>query len=140
MANKSGLLQVCVTCRRSNPEATEDAGADGQPVEGQYLFDRLTHAVGIDDALKDQLAVEPVECMNACQTSCTMSLRSPGKYGFVIGDLDGSEERIEDVLAFAKSYTQSEKGLPAWRERPEHMRKNTLVRLHPSPDFSETID
>lgn len=137
MANKSELMQVCVTCRRSDPTET---AAEGQPVEGQKLYDRLAEAVSNDEAMRTRLSVEPVECMNACQQSCTVSLRSAGKYGFILGDLDSSDERVDDVLSFAQSYAASEKGLPAWRERPEHIRKNTLVRLHPSPNFSEMKD
>ena len=137
MANKSELMQVCVTCRRS--DSTELA-AEGQPVEGEKLYTRLSEAVSSDDAMRGRLSVEAVECMNACQQSCTVSLRSAGKYGFILGDLDASEDRVNDVLSFARSYSESEKGLPAWRERPEHIRKNTLVRLHPSPNFSEMKD
>lgn len=137
MANKSGLLQVCVTCRR---EVSNDGSAEGQTQSGQALYDRLSEAVCNDEVLKDSFSVEPVECMNACQSSCTVTLRSAGKFGFVIGDLDETDERVDDVLTFAKSYAESEKGSPAWRERPQHVRKNTLVRLHPSPNFSDMND
>ena len=137
MAKKSGLLQVCVTCRRFDHT---DTAADVRPVEGQLLHDRLVEEVNKDAVLKDALSVEPVQCMNSCQQSCTVSLRSAGKYGYVIADLDKSDDRVEDLITFSKLYVASESGAPVWRERPEHIRKNTLVRLHPSPEFPNMKD
>ncbi|WP_114011233.1 DUF1636 family protein [Cohaesibacter intestini] len=137
MAKKSGLMQVCVTCRRIDPT---DTAADARPIEGQLLHDRLVEAVSKDDVLRDTLAVEPVQCMNSCQQACTVSLRSAGKYGYVIAELDKSDERVDDLLSFSRLYVASDTGAPVWRERPEHVRKNTLVRLHPSPEFPDMKD
>ena len=128
MEGSSAVLQVCTTCRRASENSTFDPDA---PVEGQLLLDALAAGIDEDEILSKSLHLQPVECMNNCQLACTVAVRSEGKFNFVIGELDSSSERVEDILSFAKSYIAAENGSPAWRERPEHVRKNTIARLHP---------
>ncbi|SNY93543.1 Predicted metal-binding protein [Cohaesibacter sp. ES.047] len=147
MSSKAGVLQVCVSCKRPraiDPDTANDeaksADATSESCEGQQLFEALQNAFGRTPDLDEAFSVEPVECMNGCQSSCTVALRAQGKFGFVIGQLDPSEERIADIVSFTQSFHEAENGLPPWRARPPHVRKNTLVRLHPSPNFSERSD
>ncbi|PLW78622.1 hypothetical protein C0081_03275 [Cohaesibacter celericrescens] len=128
MVEKTGVLQVCVTCKRVPLPGQEVP--DGPP-DGQALFEALQDACAKRPDLDGQIAITPVECMNGCQLACTVAIRADNKYNFVIGKLDSSAEKIDDLLNFAQSFVDSENGLPPWRDRPVHIRKNTLVRLHP---------
>ena len=40
-------------------------------------------------------------------------------------------------LQFARQHQAHVDGLPVWRERPEHVRKNTIARVPPMPVFKE---
>lgn len=101
------------------------------PPAGQRLFDGIKSALAQSGRTDIQLA--PVECMNGCQSSCTAAIQASGKYSFVIGNLSDDASSIEDLVAFTRAHNAAENGLPAWRERPVHIRKNTLARLHPAP-------
>ena len=36
-----------------------------------------------------------------------------------------------DIVAFARLHQAHDQGLPMWRERPDHIRKNTVARVPP---------
>ena len=136
LLSKSGVLQVCISCKRPDLVAESDDEAS----EGQRLFDAVRKVLCEQSNLSEQIVLQPVECMNGCEVSCTAALRGEGKYNFVIGQLDASAERVEDLLSFAKSFADAENGLPAWRERPVHIRKNIIARLHPLPTSQHKKD
>lgn len=132
MSNEAGspsILQICVTCRTQEdllaPMADNESEAKRS---GQRLYERLLDQ---KDALGADIEIQAVECMNGCQSACTASLQAAGKYSFLIGNLDDSDERVQDLLSFANAHAEADTGLPAWRDRPVHVRKNTLARLHP---------
>jgi predicted metal-binding protein len=116
-------LFVCITCRG---QAT-DAAQSEQPRPGARLLAALNEA---SDAQREGLAIEPVECLSNCNRSCTVAVTASGKWTYVIGALD-PDTHADDVLTFARLHRAHEAGLPAWRERPEHVRKNTISRVPP---------
>lgn len=128
-AGSPSILQICVTCRTQEDLQTPvpDDGIEAKR-SGQKLYERL---IDQQDVLNGDVEIHAVECMNGCQSACTASLQAAGKYSFLIGNLDDSAERVDDLLSFANAHAAAENGLPAWRERPVHVRKNTLARLHP---------
>lgn len=109
-------LFVCVTCRREGdlPDA---------PRSGARLY----------AALKDRAAdvdVAPVECLSNCTRSCSAAVAAPGKWTYVVGDLD-PEINVEDMLSFARTHEAAPDGLTPWRERPVHVRQHTIARVPP---------
>ena len=109
-------LFVCITCRREGDTTAE-------PRPGARLY----------AALKEQatdLNIVPVECLSNCTRSCTTAVSAPGKWTYVIGHLD-PDRHVADILQFARSHEAHAEGLPVWRERPEHVRKNTIARVPP---------
>ena len=76
------------------------------------------------------LEVVPVECLSNCTRSCSAAVAAPGKWTYVVGHLD-PDRHVGDILQFALQHRDHEDGLPAWRERPEHVRKNTIARVPP---------
>lgn len=114
---------VCITCRPAG-----DAGLQLRPGARLYA------------ALKEQAAdleVVPVECLSNCTRSCSAAVTAPGKWTYVVGYLD-PERHVDDVLQFARQHRAHAEGLPVWRERPEHVRKNTIARVPPMPNVRES--
>jgi len=110
-------LFVCITCRRE--------GDLSEPRPGARLYAALKEQAGETD-------VQPVECLSNCTRSCTAAVAAPGKWTYVVGHLD-PEQNVDDVLQFARLHGASADGLTVWRERPVHVRKNTIARVPPMP-------
>jgi predicted metal-binding protein len=121
--SRETTLFVCVTCRGQ----TADAGQGEQPRPGARLLAAINST---PDACREGLAIEPVECLSNCNRSCTVAVTAPGKWTYVLGALD-PDLHADDVLTFARLHRAHEAGLPAWRERPEYIRKNTISRVPP---------
>ncbi len=111
-------LFVCVTCRREG-----DPPAEVRPGARLYA------------ALKDKAAdldVQPVECLSNCTRSCTAAVAAPGKWTYVVGHLD-PDQNVPDMVQLARLHRASPDGLTVWRDRPAHVRKNTIARVPPMP-------
>jgi len=117
-------LFVCITCRL-NGETTEDQ----QPRPGARLIGILSQL--IEDG-QQEIEIVPVECLSNCTRGCTVAISGPGKWTYVLGALD-PEQHADDVLRFARLHHAHAEGLPVWRERPVHIRKNTIARVPPLP-------
>ena len=115
-------LFVCITCRREG-----DPPADVRP--GARLFAALKEQAG-------DLDVQPVECLSNCTRSCTAAVTAPGKWTYVVGHLD-PDQHVADMVQFARLHGESADGLTVWRDRPGHVRKNTIARVPPMPIVKE---
>ena len=111
---------VCVTCRRE--------GDASEPRPGTRLYAALQEQAAGD------LEVVPVECLSNCTRSCSAAITAPGKWAYVVGDLD-PDQHVGDVIAFARLHRESTDGLTVWRDRPVHIRKNTIARVPPLKEF-----
>jgi predicted metal-binding protein len=118
----NSTLFVCVTCRGS-----DDAAGAEEVRPGARLLAALERQLAADGAT---LEIVPVECLSNCQRSCTAAITAPGKWTYVIGHLD-PDCHVDDILQFAHQHQAHSDGLPIWRERPAHIRKNTIARVPP---------
>jgi len=107
-------LLVCVTCR-------SEAGPIG-PGLYEALGERL--------ASQPDIALKPVECLSVCKRPCTVALAAPGKWTYVVGDLD-RDTHLEDIVVAARRYAASPEGIVPWRERPLSFRKGVVSRTPP---------
>jgi predicted metal-binding protein len=114
-------LFVCITCRLLG-ETTEDQEARPGARLMKILSQRLEGA--------EHIEIVPVECLSNCNRGCTVAVSGPGKWTYVIGALD-PEQHADDVVQFARLHHSHADGLPVWRERPVHIRKNTIARVPP---------
>jgi predicted metal-binding protein len=115
-------LFVCITCRL-NGETTEDQ----QPRPGARLIGILSQL--IEDG-QQEIEIVPVECLSNCTRGCTVAVSGPGKWTYVLGALD-PEQHADDIVRFVRLHHAHAEGLPVWRERPVHIRKNTIARVPP---------
>lgn len=123
IASETGetTLFVCVTCRTQAPEAA--------PPDELRAGARLLAAIEtVPAAQRAGVTVVGVECLSNCNRACTVAVTAPGKWTYVLGALD-PDLHARDVLAFAQLHQRHDAGLPAWRERPEYIRKNTVARV-----------
>jgi predicted metal-binding protein len=115
-------LFVCITCRL-NGEIVEE-----QPQRpGARLMQILSPLV---EAGAPEIEIVPVECLSNCSRGCTVAVSAPGKWTYVIGALD-PEQHADEVLQFARLHQAHADGLPVWRERPVHIRTNTIASVPP---------
>jgi predicted metal-binding protein len=127
-ARQRSKLFVCITCRL-NGEAT----ADQEERPGARLMKALSQLVEAGEPnIEQDIEIVPVECLSNCTRGCTVAVSGSGKWTYVIGALDPAQH-AEDVVQFARLHQAHAEGLPVWRERPVHVRKNTIARVPPLP-------
>ena len=110
----AATLLVCVTCK-------SQAGPMG-PGLFEALAERLSSEPGV--------ALKAVECLSVCKRPCTVALAAPGKWTYVVGDLD-RDSHLEDIVVGARRYAASPDGIVPWRERPLCFRKGVVSRTPP---------
>ncbi len=118
-------LHVCVTCRRGEEPLEPKEERSGYKMQAALV--EVMKRAGAGD-----IELVPVECLSGCKRSCTVALAAPGKWSYVIADLDPTRH-APDVLAFARAYAEHAEGVPAWRERPEIVKRSVLARIPPLP-------
>ena len=112
-------ILVCVACRSG-----DETGA--RP--GQLLFEALQSRLASTDPRR--IALVPVECLSVCKRPCTLALAAPGKWTYVVGDLDRATH-ADDIVDAATRYAGAPDGIVAWRERPQSFRKGVISRTPP---------
>jgi len=118
-------LHVCITCRRGEEPLEPKEGRSGYKM-------RLALAEALQNREAGGVELVPVECLSGCKRSCTVALSAPGKWSYVIADLDPARH-APDILNFAAQYAAHPDGVPAWRERPEIVKRSVLARIPPLP-------
>lgn len=120
-------IYICGACRPKN------ADADSPLRPGRDLAADLAEKLE-NQGLAQRFSLKMMQCMSVCSRPATCAFVSPGKFTFTIGDLD-PKTAADDIITFAKFYAESPDGIPAWRDRPEQIRKGTISR---TPSFSAT--
>jgi predicted metal-binding protein len=110
---------VCVTCKRAEEEGVRP---------GQTLFETLQRRLPF--APNANVALRSVECLSVCKRPCTVALSAPGKWTYVVGDLD-DEANADDIVEAALKFAATPDGLIPWRERPKSFRKGVVSRTPP---------
>ena len=117
-------LLACVTCGGS---AQRDA--DGL-TRGERLLRQLEQVRSDDDA---SVTVGSGPCLWACKRSCAVHLRSPGRVGYVLVELEESAAVARALLDYAALYGRSETGAVPFREWPMALRGHFMCRLPATP-------
>ena len=112
-------ILVCVLCR---PAGT----ARELPRAGLALFE-VVHEAGLRDG--QPFAVRAIECMSACDRSCTVAIQAPGKTTYLFGGLLPTLAYANDVLACARLQESSPDVWMARECRPGTLREGILARI-----------
>lgn len=109
---------VCTACGLS-----EDAD---QLSDGKQLQDELS----LLSADIPHIVVMPVDCLAVCERSVTVAFAAPGKWSYVIGDVDLLKDK-GDIISVADAIARSPHGVPAMTDRPPFFRKGVVSRTPP---------
>lgn len=110
---------VCTTCCHE--------GGSCRP--GYDLIRKLQHALSLaGPVVGEEFELSGVACLAGCSRPCTVAFRASGKATYLFGDID-PETDIDDLVAFADRYRQSEDGWSHAGERPGRLRHSTLARI-----------
>jgi predicted metal-binding protein len=118
---------VCITCRHENEEGVRP---------GKILFDAVQASLLSRE--ESNIALRAVECLSVCKRPCTLALAGPGKWTYVVGDLD-KQTSVDDILDAALKFAATEDGIIPWRERPLSFRKGVVSRTPPLPKSLEEV-
>lgn len=119
---------VCTTCASKWENGTR-VGESG----GEKLLKRLQYDY---QNLQDQeIKIQPVECMSACNRSCVICFAAQDKYTYLFGDIspDLSSKEVAGVFECADKYYNHPQGLLPWAERPDPLKKGVLARIPAIP-------
>ncbi|WP_242096611.1 MULTISPECIES: DUF1636 domain-containing protein [unclassified Sphingomonas] len=116
-------IVACSTCR-SGDDATGPRG-------GTRLVAAL-RAVKASDPAYAGVAVQAMPCLFACQDSCTVHLRAPGKIGYVLGRFTPDEAAARAILDHAVLHAASDDGQVPYKSWPEGVKGHFLTRTPPA--------
>ena len=119
-------LVVCTTCRLAE-DRREDA--EGRP-GGDLLLEALRDAL-VGHPARGALALEPMPCLFACTSHCTVHIRAPGKMGYLLGRFSPTEKDAIALLDYAAAHLRSLDGVVRFAEWPERIKGHFIARLPP---------
>lgn len=111
-------LVACETCG--------GASADG-PSRGARLLAELR--VALQRAGDIGVDVAPVRCLWACKKSCAVLLRASEKVGYVLVELEPSDEVARALLDYAQLYLQSVDGAVPYKVWPAALKGHFHCRI-----------
>jgi predicted metal-binding protein len=123
MTGASAEIVACCTCGGASGEA------DGRS-RGEHLLELLRR----EREERGDIGVEivTVRCLWACKRSCAVMLRSVGRVGYVIVDLEPNETSARALLDYATSYLQSADGAVPFKTWPAALKGHFHCRI-PQP-------
>jgi len=122
-------LLICVKCRGTQ-EVPDDARRPGRA-----LYDAVAEA-----GVPPQIRLRAVECLQNCDSGCSVALRGGNRWSYVYGRLDTTDADM--LIEGATLYDAAVDGLIPWRQRPEHFKRNCVARIPPLtfPDLDLEAD
>lgn len=108
-------LHVCTACRAGHDLA------EGETPAGQALHDALLPLAG------DALVLRPVTCLCGCERGCTAVISQPGKWSYMLGNLDAGQ--AADLVTYAAAYAASGSGTVLPSRRPASLQRAIIGRV-----------
>ncbi len=116
-------LIACETCGSAERESHGST-------RGERLLGALRAALGARPERTD-VTLSATRCLWACQRSCAVHLRGPGRAGYVLCELEPSAASAEALLEYAALYARSADGAVPYRQWPAALRGHFLCRTPP---------
>jgi predicted metal-binding protein len=104
--------------RAAAPRVHDEALRPGDPVRG---------SAGVT------LSLSSVRCLWACKRSCAVHLRAAERAGYVLVELEPTEQTARALLDYAKLVGQSSDGSVPFKQWPDPLRGHFLCRLPAMP-------
>ena len=122
-------LVVCETCAGVRSDVYGRSG-------GAQLYAELVeeHTRAARDT---SLTIRTVRCLWACKRPCNLHIRSHGRSGYVLCDLEPDPATARAVLEYASLYARSADGAVPFRSWPDAVRGHFLCRIPPAAPGDE---
>lgn len=99
------------------------------PENGLRPGEALYNAVIAQD-LPETVQVTPTECLQNCESGCSVALRDGEQHWtYVYGNLDPEDAAM--LVQGARQYSETSDGVIPWRQRPDHFKRNCVARIPP---------
>lgn len=126
------IMFVCTSCASAHRTKQAIRVSGGERLLGQL------QALHQGSPLQEELSIQPVECLSACEKDCAIALIASGKPTYLFGSLPVVEEELEStaaaVLEFAKQYHAKADGSISYIKCPELLKKRVLAKVPPLPE------
>lgn len=116
-------LFICISCGRGG----EFQGEAGSTPDGKRLYEALQSLLVDAGAARPPVKLCPAVCFANCERGCTAAIASPGKWSYMLGDLD--VEHAADILVYADAYARSTSGVVLPSGRPASLQKSIVARF-----------
>ncbi|MEM7241142.1 MAG: DUF1636 domain-containing protein [Pseudomonadota bacterium] len=113
-------ITVCDTCNRA-----EKRGTDILPKDGEILAHLVEQAALGDDTLE----IRRFGCLAGCDHACNISIQEAGKFSYVLGCFEPTQEKADAIVGFAQLYHQSKSGMVPLKERPTALKGHMRAKL-----------
>jgi predicted metal-binding protein len=123
-------IVACSTCGAA-------AGEPGARSLGEQLLDRLR--LELESRGDIGVSVTSVRCLWACKKSCAVMLRSFGRVGYVIVELEPSDVSARALVDYARLYLESDDGAVPYKTWPAALKGHFHCRIPSSSDFTGAL-
>ncbi|MBD2253857.1 DUF1636 family protein [Nostoc parmelioides] len=117
-------LFVCKSCHRSSQERPGNP-----PFDGNIFLDKLNDLC-IDKFSCNELEIQAVECLWACNQGCVVAASHPDKPTYLFVNLT-PEQGAASLLEFMQLYIKSRKGVVPWKQLPELLQAAIFAQIPP---------
>lgn len=119
-------LVVCSTCRASKNRREDADGRTG----GENLISALTTALA-GHACRERLAIQPMPCLFACSSHCTVFIRSDRRMGYLLGRFGSTPADATALLDYVAAYLETDDGMVPYARWPAGVKGHFLARVPP---------
>ena len=112
--------------------ACETCGSIERETHGSTRGERLLaqlRATAAEHEPAFELKLSSVRCLWACSRSCAVHVRSRGRHGYVLCELEPTEACARALLDYAALYAQTADGAVPFKTWPQALRGHFLCRL-----------
>lgn len=102
-----------------------DAAEQAAPAPGRRLHDSV--AALLAEPANAALSLQSVICLANCERGCSAVVSAPGKWAYMVGGL--GPQHAADLVAYARAYAASERGVVLRAGRPDSLRNAILGRF-----------
>jgi predicted metal-binding protein len=125
-APSDASLVVCSTCRFAPESRTDSQGRLG----GALFADALAAELATHPC-RDRVDIQPMPCLFACGSHCTVYVRSMRRLGYILGRFSPSPRDARAVLDYLTEYLTTADGVVPYARWPEGVKGHFLVRVPP---------
>jgi len=127
-------LFICLSCRA----AGSAPAPEGEPTDGKRLYDAVSSLAAAMGAASP-VHVVPTLCFANCERGCTVGISAPGKWSYVMGELE--PDQAADLLLYGEAYAKAKTGVVLPSGRPASLQQSVIARfpshLEPTKDAAE---